>query len=497
MRRPVLVLPILLLPSLTLFACEVGPNYKPPSLPTPPAYAEAASTRKTAVTAEDADLSAWWKGLGDPELDSLIARALKDNPDLAVAAAKVREARAQEIAADADLLPKVSASGNVVKYDSQRNSPSRSTGQAEGASSSSSSGGLTGLPIPSHLTLYSAGFDATWEADIFGGARRGVEAARANAEAVEWTRRDGQVSLVAEAANAYLTLRAIQARVALGQAELKRQQDLFQLIRDRRQHGFTTDLDVNQQTNQVAIAAAQIPQLQAAAAAQVHALGVLIGQPPETLARELAGDGSALPPEPMRLPAGLPSQLLLRRPDLRAAERRLAAANAQIGVQTANLYPKLNLLGLAAFASPQFQSLLSTQNFSTVGLGMIQAPLFEGGRIRAGIDEAKAEREQAFQAYRGAVLGAFREVEDALARFKSEDDRRAHLTEAVGAAERNLKIAQDQYGAGLVTFINVLQAENALLDSRDQLVQSDAQALADLSALYKALGGGWTASDKD
>lgn len=489
MRRLALV--VLALPALA--ACEVGPNYSKPDLPAPPAYAAAASTSRTTVTAADADLSSWWKGLGDAELDSLIDRALKDNPDLAAASARVRAARAQEVSAAGALLPSLSARGDAVKYDSQRNTPARPSGQSGPPSSSS---GLAGLPIPTHLTLYSAGFDASWEADIFGGARRGIEAAKANAEAAEWTRRDGQVSLVAEIANAYLTLRALQARIALEQAELQRQQDLFQLIRDRRQHGFTTDLDVNQQTTQVAGVAAQIPQLQAAAAGQVHALGVLIGQPPETLIQELAAKGATLPPPPMNLPAGLPSELLLRRPDLRAAERRLAAANAQIGVQTANLYPRLNLLGLASFAGPRLDSLFSTQNFATIGLGMLQAPLFNGGRTRAAIDQAKAEREQAFQAYRGAVLGAFREVEDALARFKAEDDRRAHLTDSVAAAERNLKIAQDQYGAGLVTFINVLQAENALLSGRDQLVQSDAQALADLTALYKALGGGWNPSDQ-
>ena len=163
-------------------------------------------------------------------------------------------------------------------------------------------------------------------------------------------------------------------------------------------------------------------------------------------------------------------------------------------MQTANLYPKLNLLGLASFASPQLQSLLSTQNISTVGVGMVQVPLFDAGKRGAAVKAAREEREQAFQAYRGAVLGAFRDVEDALARFRTEDERRTHLVEASGSAERNLKIAQDQYGAGTVAFINVLQAENALLNSRDQLVQSDAQALSDLTALYKALGGGWSAA---
>ena len=476
---------------LLLSACEVGPGYVKPDLPAPPAYAEAASTRRTAISAQDADLSAWWTQFGDPELNSLIARALKDNPDLEAAASRVRQARAQEHIAAAGLLPEVIANGAGVKYDSQRNGP---TAPASGSGAGATQSGLAGLPIPSHETLYSVGFDALWEVDIFGGVRRGIEAAKASAEASEWQRRDGQVSLLAETANAYLTLRTVQARIALGQAELKRQQDLFQLISARRQHGFVTELDVNQQSTQVAAAAAQIPQLQAAAAAQVHALGVLVGQPPEALAQELGTQSPALPPPPPTLPTGLPSQLLERRPDVREAERRLAAANAEIGVQVANLYPKLNLIGLATFASPHIEDLLSSQNFSTLGVGAVQAPLFEGGRVKASIAQAKEAREQAFQAYRGAVLGAFRDVEDALARFKSEDDRRAHLADAATAAERNLKIAQDQYGAGTVTFINVLQAENALLNSRDQLVQSDSQALSDLVSVYKALGGGWSAA---
>jgi NodT family efflux transporter outer membrane factor (OMF) lipoprotein len=296
-------------------------------------------------------------------------------------------------------------------------------------------------------------------------------------------------------ANAYLTLRALQARIAIGQDELQRQKDQFALIRARREHGFVTGLDVNQQSVQVATAAAQIPQLQAAANAQIHALGVLLGEAPESLVKDLASTAVVLPPLPPTLPTGLPSQLLERRPDLREAERRLAAANAQIGVQTANLYPKLNLIGLPAFASPRIEDVLSTQNFSTLPVGMLSTPIFEGGRTRAAIAAAKEEHAQALLAYRGAVLGAFRDVEDALARFKAEDSRRANLAQSLAAAQNSLKIAQDQYAAGIVTYINVVQAQNAVLNSRDQLVQSDAQALSDLVAVYKALGGGWSSQD--
>jgi NodT family efflux transporter outer membrane factor (OMF) lipoprotein len=474
-------------------ACTVGPNYVKPDLPAPPAYAEAASTQRTAVTPRDADLSRWWTQFGDPVLDGLIQRALAQNLDLQSAASRVREARAQERVAAAAELPTLSASGNAVKYDSQRKSSDVASTSASGGASSAATTGLAGIPIPSHLNLYSAGFDASWEVDLFGGTRRAIEAAKDTVEATEWARRDGQVSMLAEVANAYLSLRALQTRIVIGREELQRQKDQFQLIRARREQGFVTGLDVNQQSVQVAAAAAQIPQLEAAASAQIHALGVLLGQTPESLAQELtvAPSDALLPPPPPTLPTGLPSQLLQRRPDLRQAERRLAAANAQVGVETANLYPKLNLIALATFASPKVEDLLSTQNFSTLGLGMLSAPIFEGGRTRASIAAAKEEREQALLAYGSAVLGAFRDVEDALARFKSEDTRRANLVQSVAASQNSLKIAQDQYAAGIVTYINVVQAQNAVLNSRDQLAQSDAQALSDLVAVYKALGGGW------
>jgi NodT family efflux transporter outer membrane factor (OMF) lipoprotein len=473
--------------SAALAGCMVGPDYHRPDMATQPAFGEAASTRRTTVSAADADLSTWWTQFGDAKLNDLIVRALADNPDLQIAASRVRQAREQVKIANAALFPTLNATGNALAYNSDRNGSNAATG---GAGS-----GLAGLPIPSHLSLYSAGFDSTWELDLFGGVRRGIEAAHADAEAAEWDRRDGQVSLLAEVANSYLTLRAVQARLAVGQAELQRQRDLLGLVRDRRRQGFTTALDVNQQQTQVSLAAAQLPQLAAEAAVQIHALGVLLGQPPEALIQELAAAAPsanpALPPPPPTLPTGLPSELLQRRPDVREAERRLAAANAEIGVQTADLYPKVNLIGLASFAGPKLNGLLDNQNFSSLGVGMITAPVFNAGRTAASIASAREEREQALITYRETVLSALREVEDALARFKTEDDRRANLVQSVNAAHNTLTIAEDQYNAGVVSFINVLQAENALLNSRDQLIQSDAQTLSDLVAVYKALGGGW------
>ena len=477
-----------------LSACTVGPNYGQTPQPSPPAYDEAKPTTRTAMVTTEGDISTWWTQFDDATLNDLIRRALTDNPDLQTADSRVREARQQVRITAAAELPTLNASGNAVTLNSNRPSQSASAGTATATGASgAAAAGLSGIPLPSHANLYSVGFDATWELDLFGGTRRSVEAAKDSVEAAEWARRDGQVSLLAEVANDYLTLRAIQVRIAIGEAELKRQQDLFKLVQARRKSGFTTDLDVNQQSVQVATAAAMIPQLDAQARAQIHALGVLVGQPPEALTDELkpAADPASLPPPPPSLPVGLPSDLLLRRPDLREAERRVAAANAQIGVQEAALYPSVNLLGLGSFAGMSLDNLFSHQNLQSTGVGLVSLPIFNAGKTRASIAAAREEKIQADLAYRKAVLGAFRDVEDALARFRSEDARRTSLTQSVTSAANSLKIAQDQYATGLVTFVNVLQSENALLNSRDQLTQSDAQTLSDLVSLYKALGGGY------
>jgi NodT family efflux transporter outer membrane factor (OMF) lipoprotein len=417
-------------------------------------------------------------------LDGLIGRGLADNPDILAASSRVREARQQVTVAAAAEYPAINASGNAIAFNSNRKTPSSQGAGAAGASS--------GLAIPSHLNLYSAGFDATWEVDLFGGTRRSIEAAKANAEVAVWTRRDGQVTLAAEIANDYLALRVLQARVVLGQAELQRQRDLFALISARRKAGFVTDLDVNQQSTQVAAAAALIPQLDAQARVEVHALGVLVGQTPEALSQMLAPASAPLPPPPPSLPVGLPSDLLQRRPDIREAERRLAAANAQIGVQEANLFPKLNLLGLASFAGTSLDGLFSSQNLSSVGVGMLTEPIFNAGKTHASIAAAKEERTQAELAYRAAVIAAFRDVEDALARYGAEDQRHTQLAQSLASAQSSLIIAQDQYRVGLTPFNNVLLSETSVLNGQDELTQSDGQLLADLVSLYKALGGGWS-----
>jgi len=346
--------------------------------------------------------------------------------------------------------------------------------------------------LPNQLNLYSVGFDATWEIDLFGGVRRSIEEARANREAAEWARRDAEVTLTAEVASDYFNLRETQTRIAVGQAELARQQSIGALVSAQRQAGFVTRFEVNQQTGVTATSAAQLRELEGQQRAQIHAIEILLGEPPETLEPELASGVAGLTsPPPPGLPVGLPSELLERRPDLREAERRLAAANAEIGVQTANLYPKLDLIPLASFAGMSLPGLFSSENLTAAAISSLSEPVFNAGKTRAAIGQARERAQQATLAYRTAVLGAFRDVEDALARIRSEQARTAQLAGAVDADANSLAIAQDQYQVGLVTYANIYNAENALLNARDQLVQSNGQETQNLISLYKALGGGW------
>jgi NodT family efflux transporter outer membrane factor (OMF) lipoprotein len=463
--------------ALALAGCTVGPDFVRPTIAVPPAYAGAAGLPRgdsdDHAADPDAGFATWWTRLNDPLLNDLIARALAGNPDLLIAQSRVRQARQNERIAGAAALPSITAVGNVAHL------------QTGGAAVGS-------VNLPTSTTVYAAGFDASWEIDLFGATRRAVEAARDHTAAAGWDRRDGQVTLVAEVANDYLALRVLQARMVVLHSELARQQDLYALIRARRDSGFVTLTDVNQRTQEVSSAAAQLPALAAEVQVQIHALGVLIGQPPEYLVQTLRPTGAALPPTAVALPIGLPSDLLRRRPDLRAAEARLATANAMIGVREAALYPRLNLLGLGAFSSSALGTLFASQNLVGAGLGMVSLPIFNGGRTRAAIAIAKDDQVQARLAWQAAVLGGFRDVENALARYSAENTRRADLARQVASAASDLAIAQNQAQAGLITQAQVLLAEVTLLADRDKLIQSDAQILIDLIALYKALGGGWT-----
>jgi NodT family efflux transporter outer membrane factor (OMF) lipoprotein len=334
-------------------------------------------------------------------------------------------------------------------------------------------------------------FDATWEADIFGGTTRAIEAARVNTDATRWQLRDAQVSLSAEVANTYLTLRTLQARTAILNESTGHQSELLKLAAARARAGFTTELDVNQQQAQLSATRAQLPELEAQQRAAIHALGVLLGEEPNAVSAELSSP-AAVPYVPPTLPVGLPSELLRRRPDIRSAERRLASATAEVGVAVASLYPKFDLLAAANLASTSLGHLFDSSSFSDVQGGLINWPLFKGGQLRANVRAKREEETQAYLAYRQSVLTALRDTEDALARYTSEQRRLTSLLESQTAASRSLDIAEAQYRVGLVPFINVLTSTATLLNTEDEVAQSRQQLDQDLVSLYKALGGGWS-----
>lgn len=470
--------------AVALCGCVVGPKYRKPAPHTPAAWGEKAEQPAQAplsrtTSAEAEDLSRWWRVFNDPELDRLVTRALDGNLDLKVAASRIRQARQQEIVAGAAGLPTLEANAQPFHVHISRNSIPP---------------GLSAFPVASGLTEFVIGFDATWEADLFGGVRRSVESARAQTMAAVWSRRDTEVTLTAEVASDYLAYRGLQRRIAIVRGETDRQLNNLNILTAQARGGLVPTFNATQQRAQYKNTAAQLPPLEAEARAQVHTLSVLLGLEPEALSAELEAAG-AVPAPPPAVPAGLPADLLRRRPDLRAAERQLAGANAEIGVAVAQLYPTISMSASGDFVSTTITHLFDWNSRQGILSGNATAPLFEGGKLRANVRSAREQRAQAALQYESVLLAALRDVEDALARYAAEQRREVALKRAVEASENALRAAQAQYQGGQVTYINVLTAEQSVLSAQDQLVQSDVQLDEDLASLFKALGGGWQADD--
>jgi len=466
---------------LLLGACTVGPNYSSPETSVPPTYFEPHS----AAALEDAELSSWWTAFGDKELDRLITQAIAQNLDVEAAAARIRKARAEERAAGAAALPEVSTNASVTRQRISENAIPVPPGAGDAG------GGAGGFGLPgSEFTTWRAGFDASWEIDLFGKTRRSIEAARARTGAAIWNHRDAQVSIAAEVAGAYLQLRTLQDEIGIAKAEVERQQRSERLVRARVQGGLVTGQDLEQQNSELRSAAAAIPPLQAQAAVQVHKIGVLTGNPPEALLADLA-PAAAPPLSPPEVPAGLPSDLLRRRPDIRAAERNLAASTADIGVATADLYPSFSLSAAPALVSTALASLITWGSRSFTAGASLNWPIFNGGRIRANIEAKNAQQEEALVAYRKTVLTALQDVEDALVKIDNDRKGIADLKGALGSAKRAEEIARERYTGGLVTYSDVLEEQAKRITLENRVVEMKGAEALDTVALYKALGGGW------
>ena len=397
-------------------------------------------------------------------------------------------------------FPQLNADANFNAQRFSKNSGISSLAQAfggagggSGAAGGSGGGGgqSGGIALPGgFIKTYALGFDASWEIDVFGGVRRSVEGARARTAAAEWNGRDAQVSLVAEVVDAYLQVRLAQAREAVATAEVQRQTRNIQILAETAQVGLVPEGDTVRQRAQLAQAQAALGPIVAEGKAQMHAVAVLLARSPDSLIAELSVPRPALPPPPL-VPAGLPSNLLRRRPDVRAAERQLAAATADIGVAVADLYPRFSLTGMAQLVSTALGNLFTADSLQITGAASAMFPVIDFGRRKGTVAARRAAADLAYVQYQQTVLGAFRDVEDALIRIRTEQARNAALRNGVADAERSVRAIDARYRTGLADLTAVLQAQQSVLSARDGLAQSDAQIRRDLLSLYKALGGGW------
>jgi NodT family efflux transporter outer membrane factor (OMF) lipoprotein len=478
---------------LALAGCMVGPNYRAPDTPAPAQFGEALPGQTGPV----ASLDGWWKAYNDPELDRLVVMALADGLDIKTAAARIAQARAQARQARGTLFPEVNADAQVQSQRFSKNAGLASLASAfggggqGGGGSSGGNQGASGIALPGgFITTYSVGFDASWELDIFGGARRGIEAAGARTEAAVWNARDAQISLVAEVVDDYFQVRQAQAREAVARQEVERQSRNLKIMGETSQVGLVPEGDTIRQRAQLAQAQASIGPIVAEGKSEMHAIATLLGRTPDTLIGELSQPGVSLATPPV-VPPGLPSELLRRRPDVRAAERNLAAATADIGVAVADLYPKFSLTGLADLISAHLSSLFSGDSLQVNGSISATFPILDFGRRKGVVAQRKAQADEAYFQYQQTVLRALKDVEDALIRIRTEQERNKTLQGGLKDAERGLTAVQNQYRTGLVDLTAVLNAQQSVLQDRDQLVQSDAALRRDMVSLTKALGGGW------
>jgi NodT family efflux transporter outer membrane factor (OMF) lipoprotein len=449
---------------LLLAGCTVGPDYERPKTTAPPAWGQPADTSTV-------DLSTWWTVFNDETLNGLIERAVRANHDLRIASGRIEESRADLGIVQGRMLPEINAGGD---YSKSRVSPNAQA--------------FSNPKI--YQSRYAVGFDAAWEIDIFGGGRRRIEAANADLDSWVENRRAVLVTLLGDVARNYVAVRGNQLLLAALRQNVATAKGTVEITQARLTAGVATTLDVSRAEALRATAEAAVPPVETALKQSVHRLGVLLGLAPESLSAELERE-APIPTAPERVVVGLPSQLLLRRPDVRRAERRLAAATATIGVAVSQLYPRISLTGAFGLDSLGSADLFKWDSRAWSLGPTIRWPIFAAGRLQAQVAVEDARTAQALAAYEQSVLVALEDVENALVAWLREGDRRRLLEAAVAADRKSVELADDLYRKGLTSFIDVLDAQRALYIAQAELARSQAQVTLELVALYKALGGGW------
>jgi NodT family efflux transporter outer membrane factor (OMF) lipoprotein len=454
---------------LTLTGCAaVGPDYVPPRAAAPAAWHADLHGGLNAHPADPQVLAHWWQTLNDPLLTQLITEASAGNRDLAVARANIRAARASRGIAASAFYPTLDARMSAVNTHSN--------------AQSGSAGGRD---------LYTANFDAQWELDVFGGTRRAVEAADADVQVSEEQLHDVLVSLLAEVALNYVDVRTLQQRIAVAQENIATRSENSDISGWRYQAGLGTGLDAEQAKYTLEQSRAQLPTLLTSLAQAMNRLAVLTGRPPGAVEALLAAP-APVPVTPLALAVGVPADALRQRPDVRRAERQLAAQTARIGVASAEQYPNFSLLGSIGWESLSAGNLFtSAARGTTLGASLAQ-PVFNAGRIRQTIAVQSALQEQALATYESTLLTALQDVEDSLVAYAQEQQRHDALQAGALAAQNAATLALDQYTAGLADFQVVLETQRALLTLQEELEISAGEVTADLIRIYKALGGGWT-----
>jgi NodT family efflux transporter outer membrane factor (OMF) lipoprotein len=459
-----LLLPLALLPGCAM----VGPDYQTPPTDAPSNWALLDASRDIARAEPAGDISRWWQTFKDPMLSALVDQALQSSPDLKSAQASLREARARRNVAGAGLYPAVNAYGTA-----SRNKSSEEIGGGDARNT------------------FRAGFDASWELDVFGGIRRDIEAAEADLEASQSSLYETRVSLVAEVALNYIELRSFQIRLRIARDNLATQSETLQLTEWRAQAGLASSQDVEQARTNREQTRALIPALETGLAETENRLAILLGVAPGSLHERLAAAGE-LPAPPSTVAVGIPADTLRQRPDVRTAERRLAAETARVGVAEAARYPGFNLAGTIGLEALTFSALGNSGAGAYSLLSGITAPIFDAGRLRNEVEIRDALREQALINYEQTVLNALEEVENALASLLYSRKREEAWTGAAEAARNAALLARDRYSAGLTDFQSVLDTERSVLVSEEGLANSRADGISALIRLYKALGGGWS-----
>jgi NodT family efflux transporter outer membrane factor (OMF) lipoprotein len=456
---------------LLLSGCiTVGPDYEAPEAETPDTWHQ---VMIRGLQEGHADLQTWWTVFQDPLLDQLIERAFAGSLSLREAVARVEEARASYGIAAGERFPDIDAQGS-----------------AQRVRESSEIVSVVPPPTTRNDNFFAAGLDSTWELDLWGRIRRSVESAESSYEASLEDYRDVLVTLYADVGFTYVQVRALQDRIRYAEQNVRTQSGSLQLTADRNRAGLVGDLDVRQAELNLATTEAFIPTLRIALAEAIHRLSVLLGLEPHALVGELEAE-APIPVPPQQIVVGLPTELLRQRPDIRSAERRLAAQNAQIGVAKAALYPTFSLSGTFSVEAIRGNKLFDW-NSRAYGIGPVfRWNVFDGGRIRSNVRAQDARTEQLLQRYEDTVLRALEEVENSMVAYVQESERRDALDRSVVAARQAVDLVNTLYRTGLTDFQNVLDTERSLFQQEDQLAESEGFVSQDLIQLYRSLGGGW------